>query len=223
MEKEEVAILGSGPHAVMVADALLSENNYKLRGFFEKDEVFQGLAEKRRWVTKELSFPIYSESNLFTMRRGDNQPLVILGLGQKFISQREKIAEQLNTKKFSFCTIIHQSSTVSASSTLGEGVVVIAGGIINPFAEVGNHVVINTGATVDHDCKIGDNTFIQPGSHLAGAVHVGSNTIIGIGATVKEHVKIGTNSIIGGGAFVNRDVPDNVVYAGVPARKLRNN
>lgn len=218
-----VIIIGSGSHGVVIADIILSGNKFKLLGFSEKDDAFKSLSSKKRQVTKNLWFPIYADSELFQKKCSDNQVLFVLGLGQELMKVRARIAAQLKKNRFSFCTITHPSSIIATSATIGEGVVVMAGAVINPFVKIGNHVVVNTGATIDHHCVVSDNSFIQPGAHLAGHVCVGKNTIIGIGSAVKERIKIGNNSIVGGGAFVNRDMPDNTVYAGVPARKLRNN
>jgi len=218
---EKIAILGSGPHAVVIADALLSEKKFNMISFYEKHEVVERLRERKRKVTKDLSFPIYSEQDLFRKDLHEERPLVVLGIGQEFIEVRERLGKLLRDLNFSLCTVIHPSSIIAISAILGEGVVIMPGCVLGPFARMGDHAVLNTGATVDHDCVIGDNTFIQPGAHLGGNVRVGKNTIIGIGASVKQGVKIGNGSIIGGGAFVNRDVSDKVVYAGVPARKLK--
>lgn len=218
-----VIIIGSGSHGVVIADIILCSNKFKLLGFSERDDVFKSLSSKKRQVTKNLWFPIYADSALIQKKCSDNQMLFVLGMGQELMKVRARIAVQLKENGFSFCSIIHPSSIIANSVTIGNGSVIMAGTVINPFTNLGNHVVINTGATVDHNCQIGDNAFIQPGANLAGNVYVGKNTIIGIGAAIKEGVKIGNNSIIGGGAFVNRDVPDNVVYVGVPARILRSN
>ncbi|HHT9158306.1 MAG: hypothetical protein A2099_07500 [Planctomycetes bacterium GWF2_39_10] len=219
----DVIIIGSGSHGVVIADIILCGNKFKLLGFSERDDVFKSLPCKKRQVTKSLWFPIYADSELFQKKCSDNQILFVLGIGQELMKVRARIAAQLKKNGYSLCVITHPSSIIASSATLGEGVVVMAGAAINPFVKLGNHVVVNTGATIDHDCVVGDNSFIQPGVHLAGHVYVGKNTVIGIGSAVKEKIKIGNNSIVGGGAFVNRDVPDNTVYAGVPARKLRNN
>ena len=43
---------------------------------------------------------------------------------------------------------------------------------------------------------------------------------IGSNATILGNVKIGENAMIGAGAVVTKDVPDNAVVAGVPARLI---
>ena len=52
-------------------------------------------------------------------------------------------------------------------------------------------------------------------------VRVGHNVWIGYGACVLRGVEIGDNSIVGTNAVVTKDVPENAVVAGVPARVIR--
>jgi len=52
-------------------------------------------------------------------------------------------------------------------------------------------------------------------------VRVGHNVWIGYGACVLRGVTIGNNSIVGTNAVVTRQVPENAVVAGVPARVIR--
>ena len=51
-----------------------------------------------------------------------------------------------------------------------------------------------------------------------GCIYVGNNVIIGGGAMILPNVYIGNNVVIGAGAIVTKDVPDNSVIAGVPAK-----
>lgn len=51
-----------------------------------------------------------------------------------------------------------------------------------------------------------------------GCIEIGDNVFIGSNTTVLLNVKIGSNVIIGAGTLVNKDIPDNAVVAGVPAR-----
>jgi acetyltransferase-like isoleucine patch superfamily enzyme len=52
-------------------------------------------------------------------------------------------------------------------------------------------------------------------------VKVGNNVWIGYGACVLRGVTVGDNAVIGTNAVVTKDVPDNAVVAGVPARVIR--
>jgi acetyltransferase-like isoleucine patch superfamily enzyme len=52
-------------------------------------------------------------------------------------------------------------------------------------------------------------------------VHVGHNVWIGYGACVLRGVIIGQNSIVGTSSVVTKDVPENAVVGGVPARVIR--
>ncbi|MBQ7850557.1 MAG: acyltransferase [Clostridia bacterium] len=54
-----------------------------------------------------------------------------------------------------------------------------------------------------------------------GPITVGSNVHIGMHAIIMPGVHIGSNCVIGAGAIVTKDVPDNSVAAGVPARVIR--
>ena len=81
-----------------------------------------------------------------------------------------------------------------------------------------------------HGVEIQDN--VQIGSHCSiysistidgkkGPVVIKDNACVGSHSVVMPNVTIGKNSIVGAFSFVNRDVPDNVVVAGVPAKVIR--
>ncbi|GFN32764.1 DapH/DapD/GlmU-related protein [Paenibacillus xylaniclasticus] len=82
---------------------------------------------------------------------------------------------------------------------------------------------------------IGDNVTFAPRVHILahdtstkfhlnytkiGLVEIGNNVFIGAGAIVLPNVTIGSNVIIGAGSVVTRDIPDNSVAAGNPARVI---
>jgi len=89
------------------------------------------------------------------------------------------------------------------------------------------------------EIQIGDNCFIAPGVHIytathplnaneriSGAeygkpVHIGHNVWIGGSAVINPGVKIGNNVVIASGAIVTKDVPDNVVVGGNPAKIIK--
>jgi len=120
-------------------------------------------------------------------------------------------------------TVVHPTAFVAATVELGPGTQVLAQTAISADAELGSACIVNTRASVDHECRLGDGVHIGPGATLAGCVQVGGNTLVGTGATILPRVRLGRNVLVGAGAVVTRDVPDNQVVFGNPARFIREN
>jgi acetyltransferase-like isoleucine patch superfamily enzyme len=55
----------------------------------------------------------------------------------------------------------------------------------------------------------------------AGKIHIKKNAWIGAGATILQGVTIGENAVVAAGAVVSRDVPDNTVVGGIPAKFIK--
>lgn len=53
---------------------------------------------------------------------------------------------------------------------------------------------------------------------MEGCISIGDNVMIGAGTVILPNVRIGSNVVIGAGSIVCKDIPDNVVAAGVPCR-----
>ncbi len=88
------------------------------------------------------------------------------------------------------------------------------GGIyIGDGALIGHNVVL---ATINHD----ENPQ-KRGSMYLKPITIGENVWIGSNATVLAGVTIGNGAIIAAGAVVTKDVPENTVVGGVPAKVIR--
>lgn len=93
---------------------------------------------------------------------------------------------------------------------------------------VGNRVNIQDGAVLHctyqkTTVQIGNNVSIGHNAIVHGCV-IEDNVLVGMGAIVMDNARIGTNSIIAAGAVVleNTVVEPGSIYAGVPAKKVKN-
>lgn len=104
---------------------------------------------------------------------------------------------------------------------------------------LGKRVFINSGCTfqdqgevvIGDDCLIGHNTVLATLNHdLAptrradmhpAPIVIGANVWIGSNATVLAGVTIGANAVVAAGSVVTKDVPENAVVVGSPARVVR--
>ena len=59
-----------------------------------------------------------------------------------------------------------------------------------------------------------------PDADVFGQIKIGDNTNIGWNAIILPGVTVGNNCVIGAGAVVTKDIPDNSVAAGVPAKVI---
>lgn len=143
--------------------------------------------------------------------------IVTVGNCQK----RREIVNKLGNREY--LTVIHPKAVVAKSVMLGNGTVVMAGALLNPYAMVGNHCIINTSASIDHDCVINDFVHIAPHCTLCGEVVVGEGTWVGAGTTIIQGIHIGRNCFIGAGSVVVKDIPDNSLCYGNPAKLIRKN
>ena len=164
---------------------------------------------------------------------GYDGPLIELddflpGPGEKycigFINRRDRLAAKLQVKhRIMFSPLIHPTAYLGSNVRYGEGVIIGPHAVLAPNCRIGDQCIINRALSIGHDTEIGRLSFVAPGVSIAGMVRIGHGTTIGIGATVIDNIRIGSNTIIGAGAVVVSDVPDNVVFAGVPAKFLKNN
>lgn len=131
---------------------------------------------------------------------------------------RLEIQEFLINNGLTAVSAIHPSSYVAKNAQIGPGSQILINAGVGAEVILKDACIVNTSASLDHECILEKGVHIAPGACLAGCVTVGEFTLVGAGATVLPRINIGSNVIIGAGAVVTKDIPDNSIAFGNPAK-----
>jgi sugar O-acyltransferase (sialic acid O-acetyltransferase NeuD family) len=211
---KNIIIVGCSGHAKVIVDIIELSGIYKIKGFFDR---------RHNDIDQFCGYPVLdSDSNINKYITDLNIYGGIIAIGDNF--DRKKIADNLMSanSEFNFINAVHPAATVARSVTLGGGNAIMAGATINSDAEIGSHCILNTNCSLGHDSKMLDYSCLSPNSAIGGGSIIGKYSIIGMSATVIHLRKVGNNCVIGACSLVNKDISDNTVSMGVPAKHIRN-
>ena len=104
---------------------------------------------------------------------------------------------------------------------IGKGTNILSGAILSNGSKLGIGCIIYYNVIITHDCIVGDFVEISPSATLLGRCTVGSFSQIGANATILPDTVIGKNVIIGAGSVITKDIPDNCVVYGIPAKMIK--
>lgn len=201
---KKLAIIGAGGHGKVTADIA-----FKM-GY--KDVFFLDDAP----IKECMELPVKGCVANFDKYLSDCDFFVAIGNSEI----RKKIQGILKRKGANIITLIHPNAVIGSRVKIGEGCVIMAGGIINACATIGEGVIVNTNSSIDHDCIVGDFCHLAVGVNIAGTVEIGENCFLGAGCTVKNNVAICDNCVIGAGAVVVKDIVQSGTYIGVPCKLM---
>lgn len=87
--------------------------------------------------------------------------------------------------------------------------------------KLGDHVEICGGVILlTHDGSAWVIRKEHPKAAVWGKIDIGNNVFIGVKSIIMPNIKIGNNCVIGAGSVVTKDVSDNTIVAGIPAKKI---
>ena len=164
---------------------------------------------------------LYSEKTDIEMLCNQASHFIVC-IGGEYGCVRFKTAEKLKERGLLPLDIISPNGLLDKLESYGEGLQVMPGAIAHKFSRIGKQCILNTNSTVDHECLIGDGVHIMGGATIAGRVEIGDFSTVGTNATILPNIVIGKNVYVGAGAVVTKNIVDNVVVAGVPAKTLYN-
>lgn len=200
-----IAAIGYGELGSQIRNLLLQTHKRDIQHFFD-DILFED------GESKSSPFKAYKD-NL-----EDYEFVVCLGYNN--LELKSSILSELKANNSIFSSVIHNSSNVSESAIIEEGVVIYPGAIIDKMVVIKPGCIINNGVVVSHNSVISESCYLSPGVILSGEVKIEKNTFIGAGSIVSNGIHIGENCRIGIGSVITKNIPRNTSVIGNPMRIL---
>jgi maltose O-acetyltransferase len=150
-------------------------------------------------------------------------PLLLKGKGKISFGKNVQIGVTDSPNYYSHYTYLEARNS-NSEITIGDNV-----SINNGFSAVAfSKITIQNDVLIGINCAIIDND----GHHLdidkrtdgepkLAPVFIGENVFLGDNVTILKGVTIGKNAVIGNGAIVTKDIPENAIAAGNPAKVIR--
>ena len=204
---KDLVIVGAGGFARETAAAAMG---WRVLGFADDDPALHG--------TVRSGLPILGAVD--SVIGMDASVVVCVGNPRDYAARR-KIVERLGLPDSRYATVVHPAASVGTGSVVGPGSVLLAGTVLTADVVVGSHVAVMPHAVLTHDDRVADYATIASGVRLGGGAVLETGAYVGAGALIREGVTVGAGSLVGMGSVVLHDVPPGQIWAGNPARKLR--
>lgn len=107
---------------------------------------------------------------------------------------------------------------IEANVEIGSNVCIDKGTLGNTIIQKGTK--IDNLVHIAHNVNIGQNCLIIANSMIAGSAVIGDNSWISPSSNIINGITIGTNVTVGMGALVTKNIPDNEIWAGFPAKQI---
>lgn len=205
-------IIGAGTYGEVYL-TYLQEAGINIIGFLDDNPDFQG--------KRIQGLPVLGGVTLLSsLMHTDGVEAVYCPLGNNQL--RVKFLTEAKSLGYKTPNYIHHSVIISPNVEIGEGVYILLGTTIMPYAIIKNYVMISMGVHLAHHTVLNEGVFLSTGCNFGASIHACKYAYCGISSTIMTGIKtLGKNSLVGAGAVVIKDVPDNAVVAGVPAKVLK--
>jgi len=210
---KKIVIIGGKGNGTVIAstieDCKKDNMNVECIGFLNDKE------------TKINDYPVLGKINNNDWKSLDSEYYFIWALSTvKKNPERCEIYKKLNIPIKRFATIIHPTAVVSAKAKLGYGVVIMPLSHVGPNVILNNHTQMYAQSFIGHDSRTEEMVFLASNAKVSSNVLIKYGAHLGINCSVKEAVRVGKFAIVGMGAVVLKNVGNNEIVVGNPAKIL---
>jgi len=208
--KKKVIIIGASGFA-KEAWGFVNKDRYEVLGFLDSNPKLHG--------SQLCGLTILGDDSLLKDLMANGLDYCFIAIGNPRV--RQKIALNVKSVGLKLLNLIHPSAVIAETVIIGEGCIIYPNVTINTDGKIGDCVLINSNVSIGHDITVGDCVNINPGANVAGNVNIDQGSFLGIGCNVLENISIDSGITVGGGALVNKDLNEQGIYVGVPAKRVK--
>lgn len=214
---KKIIILGGIGNGSVIANAIVDANNrgdhkWEFAGYLNDRVAAGGNIEAFPVLGKLVDWKKFAGDGCFfinTIYRIDGQ------------QQRIDLFESLHIPDARLATFIHPLTYVAPNAHLDPGTVMMPFAVVSAATTIGKGCLIMVGATILHNTKIGQYCHFAAQACVGANMNIGDGVHIGLNATTRENLTIGRNATLGMGSVLTKDMGENEIWAGNPARFLR--
>lgn len=141
---------------------------------------------------------------------------VLVGVG--VIKPKLAIVQRLKAKGARFLNLVHPTAVIGVDVEMGVGNIVCPHCVLTANIRIGDFNLFNVGSVLGHDVRIGSYNTLSPHNDITGFVQIGNANLLGTRVSVVPGKRIGDRNKIAAGSVVFRNVRDDRMVSGNPAR-----
>jgi acetyltransferase EpsM len=214
---KNLVIFGGSGIGMIAASVALDLGIYNVCGFLN-DVVSVGTE-----IGRYRKFPVIGKTSDYkNYLQEDNYLFFIAYVGLQNEKDTFDKITSLDIPSNRFATLIHPSAIIPKGfCSIGDGVLMSPLTQLSPDTTISNNCILLPNSFVGHDSFLDQFAHVATNGVVGANVRVGKAVHIGSNATIREKISIGDYSLIGAGAVVLKDVPENSIYVGNPAKLLQ--
>jgi len=210
--QEEIYIVGAGTYGEAMCE-LAEILGYTVKGFYDEDN--------NKLNTSVMGADVIGKFSHLNECEINNKNFIV-AIGNN--STRLNLMTKINEFGGITPTLIHPSAIISPSAQIGKGVYIQANSFIWTKVRIDDFSIISPNVVIAHHSTVGKACLVSTMTGVGASIKLEDKVFVGMGCTIVTGMHlVGENAIIGAGAVVLKDVGKNSVYAGVPAKKIRDN